>query len=358
MRRLWGMALILICAVTFSAHGYIIVKRPRLDALFDAQELELILVAKITSITNPSPSDFQGPMTFSISVQEVVYGNAALKGRELRRQESFEWPVNLLPLEKDRVCIFLFDKHGLANVIPLHNAEVGRAETPAEAKPLMLKELLDELKAEKMALRQRLLLLMAYPIMSAKDAAVLEPYLDSKDEWLRRAALVALMELTHDEKYIAMAADDIRNYLRTHRENQRFADYQSWEKGSDYHPYYAFFEYYPMLHFHYRAEDVKTKAVPLLPLFRVVAAELKDDRQERIEHGLGALYHFGTVEDLPVIYADHDNDDAHIRANALAACARILRLNLRYTNDEDFRQHESDWQEGVKAAIQALKKAP
>ncbi|HEY3321235.1 MAG TPA: HEAT repeat domain-containing protein [Planctomycetota bacterium] len=332
-----------------------------LDRVLNSPDLFQVFVAKIVS--GKVRSDFMSQiLDVNVSVSSVVYGPGLTAGQEVAFRDAFAWPDNLVPLAAGQRCLILTEKWQnekeprIATVVPVCNERVEAVKSPVNVRPLLVKELLSGLKSETSPVRQRLLIRQVTRILPREEAPLLLPYLESKDEWVRRAALAGLVIVGREEKYSNLAADDLRQFFKSHSKDTFIPAFSDFEKrGGDYAPYPLLFDYYYYLHSNPCPRSEEPELVKfLLPLYRAVAEDLKDSPDDRLLHGWGPLHHFGTKEDIPSLYAVHDSRNVHERACCLAAISRMLKLGLTYTNDEDFEKNEQKWQATVKNAVEQL----
>jgi hypothetical protein len=139
------------------------------------------------------------------------------------------WPDTLVPFRKGSSCILVLRpwtwKNGetewhLYTVVPGRKKNYPRAGDTKKARAVLAVELLAQLKEEKKAHRQRVLLLQLAPVLARDRAGGVEGFLKSTDPWVRRSALAALVYATEEAKYLEAAGKDVQAYLAKTRKTE------------------------------------------------------------------------------------------------------------------------------------------
>ncbi|MHC5057259.1 MAG: hypothetical protein ACYTKD_21490 [Planctomycetota bacterium] len=276
---------------------------------------------------------------------------------------TIEWPSTLVPLRKGARCVLVLrEKRGddrgrywIYSVVPRHSEQFGRVTSVAAAKRILAKEVLAELREEKSANRQRKLIMQASPVMTPKEAGILVPFLESEDEWLRRAAIAGLCHATRREEYLKPAMEDMKRYVRTPPLDdeangpEEYVGFSPW--------WYPFFEHYYFLSVGWSAEK-DASATAYLPLFRQVMKEPHFGERGQWRHGMRPLCRAGTREDIPALYrylfVDGPSDvleSSYNRQALLRGMARILEIELANWSSVSFSAHEKGQRAKVLAAL-------
>jgi hypothetical protein len=194
----------------------------RLDhALWPVHDPKVVVAGEI------SPGDKDEELRFR--VEGVILGAESYKGQSLRIPVgSFLWPRTLVPREKGGFCILVLRPWNRNNgyewylyaVVPGRKKDYPRARDTLAARAVLAEELLAQLKAEKSAARQRVLLLQLAPILAKDKAEAVEGFLKSSDAWVRRSALAALVYATEQPKYLELMAKDVQAYFVQTKEKE------------------------------------------------------------------------------------------------------------------------------------------
>jgi hypothetical protein len=245
--RSWSMSRVLSVALLFMFPGLasarVSTSNLRLDhALWPAHDPKVIVAGEI------SPGDKDEELRFR--VEGVILGAESYRGQSLRIPVgSFLWPKTLVPPEKGVFCILVlrpwtvnkgYDWY-LYAVVPGRKKDYPRAGDTLAARAVLAEELLAQLKAEKSAARQRVLLLQLAPILAKDKAKVVEEFLKSSDAWVRRSALAALVYATEEPKYLEAAATDVQAYFAQTKDKE-WVD--ALEGGGRAHPKTLLLEHY------------------------------------------------------------------------------------------------------------------
>lgn len=344
------------------ALGYLMTGNQRLDhAIYAGHDPKLIVAGQIEGKDeNPRPpvaGDDFAYTSFRFKVTAVILGQQSYMGRILVISvTSFRWPTELLAFQKGVQCALVLrsgwgdnrDRYYLDSVVPVSKAKLRTAKDGEEAKRILETELLAELKSETSASRQRHLIQQLSPILQKDEAEVLIPFLKSDDPWLRRAALAGLICATKEANYLAMASQDIEQFIKT---TDALNTINSPDGQPGYAPYPLIFSHYFVLAVGWSREE-NAAAAAYLPLFRLVAHSKKLPESVRWDYGVRPLCCVGTREDAKFLY-DYCNDragnekkevfrSAYRRQNIIMAISRIFNLGLSDWVESDFLKKEQE----------------
>ena len=352
MRRVVMLSLIVwLCGYT-TVEAQIFNLSSRLDRALDAADA--VVAGHIVVIRHEKPkTEWDAPLypDFSFEVQNVLLGDPKLEGQVLDFPRiSLLWPDHLVPLEKGVFCILLLNDNADSHfyrrfpkffpsrysptVAPANHSRFSREKDKEGVRKVLVREILNELETETGLQRQRLLIREVSAILDAKNSKQLLPFLDSDNSWVRRAALAAITRATHDEKYIELAAADIRAFLKSRRGLEFITEKNGVQDPaleidtfSVFHS--SLFEDYDFLITDWDdANDHRMLA--FLPLFRLIVAELDSDTSDAWQYGYAPLSRVGTKDDLMTLYRCYDEvldySVPHQRAAMIKGMARILEL--------------------------------
>jgi len=286
----------------------------------------------------------QVPSRILFEIESVILGSATLKGSRIEiSSSSFFWPQVLVPLKDGAFCILLFpDRYHpspssshyiMGSVVPTHQRVFSPVQTTNEAKQVLAHEILDELADEKSENRQRHLIMQVGPILSVEDVRRVLPFLESKNIWVKRAALAAVLYATDDKSYMQMAADDIGGFLKgTLPTDQLSFDVEPWGSSGTERAYRQLFHHY---FFFERQFEGNKKCARLVPIYRLVAKELNCNERDRWSYGVHPLSWYGNQDDVLTLYKyllDADSVKQKIlsrhRRNLILAISRKLKLGI------------------------------
>ncbi len=240
----------LLVVLSSQAWAYLMTGNQRLDhAIYPEHDPKLIVAGEIVgkSVAPDTNSALLQPaeVNFQFKVTAVILGEAKYKGLTLTLPAtSFMWPDDLLPFKTGTRCILVLrtkwgekrDGYYIYVVVPSSSNALPVAKDGEEAKRIIEKEILAELENERSFTRQRALLLQVAPILRKKHSSKVLPFLKSKNIWVMRAALGALIYATEEEKYIRKMAADVQRFFTTTRSTDRI--------NEKYAPYPYFFDHY------------------------------------------------------------------------------------------------------------------
>jgi hypothetical protein len=352
--------IVLLLALALPAQGRMLHVNGRLDQAL--RESNLVVVAGVITPTLQAEKKLVlggGGVSATLRVNHVLLGDQNLKGEDIVFQnQSLDWPHELVTYEPGAYCILFLrgsDKpvnaknaFWIRSVVPAADRDLPKTKDAAEVRTLIVNQIVKEIKATKLPNRQRHLIVQVAPIMNAEESKVLVPFLDTKEDWLKRAALAGLTYITREEKYIKLATEDVDDFLKNVDPNVGF---KGLEDGITFGAYPLFFRHYFFLQDPSREEEANQAF--FLPLFRAVARNYNEEwRHTFIKSGIAPLCRLGTKEDLSILYRFHDNRNVGIRQQVIAGISRILKLGLdcRYS-DDDFHKVEKEYQHKVRDAL-------
>ncbi|MBI5396503.1 MAG: hypothetical protein HZA91_14505 [Verrucomicrobia bacterium] len=242
----------------------------------------------------------------NVQVESVIAGDPTVRNTQLWiGVQSFHWPQVLVPRRIGTRCILILrpkcsgvtKEHQICAVIPTRRQSFERASDSESFKRLAANEILAELADERSEERQQHLILQVAPILTANEARRLTPFLESKNLWLRRAALAGILNATKEEKYLQMAIEDVRQFIET----TNHLEWIPWfEPGTKAKPYAVLVKHYFFLDHGWSTADDQKKAAFTLPLFRLLAT--KAPAAYRWPLGIEPLCHLGTAQDVPFLH--------------------------------------------------------
>ncbi len=307
------------------------------DLYYGLDRTDLMVAGRVQQIELDKPKRMNDyGLTFEFVVQRVVWGGYIPEGKTLRfAHRPFIWPVDAVPQDQGTFCILMLRRDGAADP-EAHwvQAVVAGSSAPPETltsreavRHYLVEQLLGEIQAQTPAARRRALIHQVRPILRADEAAPLVPLAEEKDPWLRRAAIGALTDVTHDPKYAALAAEDLRELQdQAERHAAQYRDY-------------SFLTVY-----RWKPERPRQ---PLLPIFRAVA-EHEPQTPWDFEHGLVPLCEYATRDDLALLWRYRDSKKAGYDRLALLAISRVLNLGIK---TKDIDTDEGAVRERIRAAL-------
>ncbi|HVE14733.1 MAG TPA: hypothetical protein VNI01_15160 [Elusimicrobiota bacterium] len=355
----------LLLSLAGAAAAYITVGNQRIDhAIYAEHEPKLVVGGEITGTeSRPRPAaaeDYPADVGFAFRVDSVVLGDPSFAGKTLELSvTAFDWPESLLPFRKGERCALVLDARGnaLSTVVPVARPVLPRAKDGAGAKLVLKEELLAVLRQETRPDRQRSLILEATPLLSKTDKLALIPFAASKNAWLRRAALAALVYSTKERGWIDAARVDIERFIAANEPNAMI-------DNPDGRPGFAPF---PLLFTNYFFltpnwdEAEKADALFYAPLFRAIA-------HSKIgwtywEQGIGGLCLTGTRADAAFLYSCYRDlrskkvrsEPAWVgnnqRRDILQGLSRIFSIGLPSYTEHDFLKDEENQRRKAVAAL-------
>jgi hypothetical protein len=353
-----NLSVLVVLALASSTQGGTSNANQRLDRVLP--DGEAVVVAGVLTpkpiMAEPGDTPRSGfGLNFTFRITHVLQGDQDLLGKELVYDDLiFDWPEELISLKSETSSILILQppkkeeptrKNAceIMSIVPAEEKVVPKTADPDELQRLFVKHVIKRLETSKFPEQQQRLILDAAPMMTAKEARAVIPFLKSEDEWVRRAALSGLAYATGEERYIRLAAEDLDDFLQHHHPDKT--------KKLDY-PLRYFFDCYFFLSPEYKKEE-KTKLIPLLPLFRVVAQNYREEIAHEIcEHGLWPLFNLGVRQDVTTLYGHHNDKSMNVRYALVYSISRILKLDLPDYDWEDFPKHERELQEKLREALE------
>lgn len=183
----------------------------RLDhALYPKHSPKLVVAGEIKKIKGRMYDDSE----LSFDIEEVILGAPALTHTRITvPTASFNWPEDLVPHAVGSFCILILDNKSLVAVVPAAKGNYRVAANQVEALQTLEEVIINVLQSETSANRQKAILLQLAPILRRENVSSATPLLQAEDQWVRRAAVAALIYATEDYEYIRLAAADIKGFF-------------------------------------------------------------------------------------------------------------------------------------------------
>lgn len=180
----------------------------RLDhVLYVKHPPKLVIAGEIKEIKGRMHSDRE----LSFDIEEVILGAPALARTTINvSTAAFNWPEDLVRHAVGSFCILIIDGKRLAAIAPAAKGNLRVATNQLEAIQIVEEGIINVLQSETSVNRQKAILLQLAPILRQENSSSVAPLLKSDDQWVKRAALAALIYATEDYEYIRLAAEDIK----------------------------------------------------------------------------------------------------------------------------------------------------
>ena len=338
----------------------------RIDhALWPQHAQKLIVAGEIQKVKDTQIMD--GPVIeeFDFKIDQVILGDPSLKSKDIKTIFSGPWPDILVPFNKGSFFILIAqsttNQEGVYysfTIVPTQNRKFTPVHNYDEAKRMLTKELLAELNNEKSSDRQRELILLAAPILNYQEAENVIPFLESKNIWLKRAALAALLYITEDKKYLLMAEEDIRQFIETTKPTDLI---KGFKEGYSYDPYSLLFQHYFFLDRVDWASEEDLKNATFLPLFRLIAHNSNVSESIKWFQGYRSICRLGTEEDLMSLYEYYQSerngerkqilDNDYYRQDLIMGMSRILKLDFSNWVIDQFKAKEDGQIQEIRQAL-------
>jgi hypothetical protein len=222
----------------------------RLDHSIHAEHDPKLIVSGriITTEVKPRPAaldSYPADVSFQFKVTAVVLGGKNYEGRTIAiPATSFDWPESLVAFKPGVRCTLVLrpsrdeddERYEIDAVVPANSDDLPTAEDGEGAKRILEMEILAELRKEERPERQRALLVQVAPILTKEHSSIVIPFVDSRDVWVMRAALAALIYATEAPEYIRTAAADAEHFFTTTKPDDLI--------HNKYGAYSFFFEHY------------------------------------------------------------------------------------------------------------------
>jgi hypothetical protein len=373
-----GKPIVAICAfaaamfVAVRGDADITVSNQRLDrALYEKHDPKLVLAGRVTAFNENTEVVAGGgtrltgrvkiDFVLTFHVDGVLFGD--FKGDTLNlRVSSFEWPTVLVPQEAGASCILILDRRSdgqtwLCSVVPAKAGKFEAAKDYSTLRTVLSKQILGQLSQEKNPVRQFRLIEQVGPILEKDQAKEVEPFLQSKDVWVRRAALGAVTWATMDPKRITEMDREVATFFGGDLKEL----VPGFEPGVSFAPVPLFMKAYFPLECGWSAEEDARKA-PLLPVFRRIADDMRADPWTRWQNGISPICRLGTTEDVAKLWSWYTTNDApfrkvlldqnpYNRQALLMGLSRILDLELPNWVQEQFLVKEKEQAETVRKLL-------
>ena len=183
----------------------------RLDhALYPKHSPKLVIAGEIKEIKGRMYEDRE----LSFEIEEVILGAPALAQTMIAvPTAAFNWPKDLVHHAVGSFCILILDKKSLVAVVPAAKGNLRATTNQVDALQILEEGIINVLKSEKSVNRQKAILLQLAPILRQENVSSVTPLLQAEDQWVRRAAIAALIYATEDDEYIRLAAADIKGFF-------------------------------------------------------------------------------------------------------------------------------------------------
>lgn len=258
MNKLTFILLLALQAIHFKAGAWLSYSNSRIDhALYDSHDPKLVVSGRISAIISQDSAALinymdgpTGPESIEFTVEHVIMGKSIYKDMRLEIPIlSFNWPDELVKLEKGQYCTVIVKVNGnkLADctievVVPYnenHFQSFPKNELEVATNSITRKffegQLLAELSTEKNVKRQQALLEQIGPITSAENESKIAQFLNSENEWVKRAALASLVFSTQKKAYVNELALDINMFFSKYTSNEKmiggtleYSNYSAW----------------------------------------------------------------------------------------------------------------------------------
>jgi hypothetical protein len=252
-----SLALALVVTLTRPAAAYLMYGNHRLDhALWPDHEPKLVVAGEIRKLDLKKwPENvLDGPgrdVTVHFKIESVILGPKNRQGQTLTLPATaFIWPDDLVPLREGTHCILVLRESSVARqeassitaVVPGRKRQYQPAADSIAARQTLAEELLAQLAAEKSPRRQRALLVQLAPVLKKEQAKAIEEFAQSKEAWVRRAALACLIYAAEDPKHLKIAAQDVQDFFQEFKGKQFISDLG--EPETRYAPTALLFDHY------------------------------------------------------------------------------------------------------------------
>ena len=197
--------------VNVSPFAGISYRNQRLDhALYPKHPPKLVVAGEIREIKGRLYEDRE----LSFAIEEVVLGDPALAHTSITvPTAAFDWPEDLVHHAVGSFCVLVLNGKMLEAVAPAAKGNCRFAADQIGALRILEEGIINVLRSETLANRQRAMLLQLAPILRRENVSSVTPFLKAEDMWVRRAALAALIYATEDGEYVRLAAADIKGFF-------------------------------------------------------------------------------------------------------------------------------------------------
>jgi hypothetical protein len=190
-----------------------------------------------------------------------------------------------------------------------------------------------------------LVLVYLSQLASDEDEKVFLPYVESMDEWLRRAALASLLRINPTSERIQAAVIDFCNHLSNPSE-----DFLFWEMYID-------VQWAARCGSFGMEKNLTTRAKAYIPIYRVLIDKAPPGYQ-RVYVAIEALKDVGTREDIKRLYKYLDHEKAWIRHNVLEGLGRILGMEVKRPTVTSYEMPlppgVEQWEKETRTAIEKI----
>ena len=319
-----------------------------LDRLIE--KAEIVVKAEVT----PVKEGGFGEIEFKADIITVLKDDGDLISDEAAFKSAiFIWPQDLgVPFEGKQVVLLILQRRlGKLEVVNNFRAILPATENKLQHKDnsSITRKIFEELRAflpqAKSQLAKGLVLVHMSQLASKEDENLFVPYMESADEWLRRAALASLMRINPTSERVRTAAADFRNHLRNPRDDRLF-----WEMYRDIKEA-ARCGAWGM------EKNMTARARAYLPIYRVLIDNAPPNHQ-KVHIAIEALKDVGTREDIGRLYKSLNHEKAWIRHNVIDGLGRILGIRTRrpsipgYQIPESLPPEVKAWEKEMRARLE------
>jgi hypothetical protein len=187
-------------------------------------------------------------------------------------------------------------------------------------------------------------------LASKEDENMFLPYMESTDEWLKRAALASLLRINPTSERAQAAMADFYNHLSNL--SKPLEDNLFWQMYTD-------VQWAARCGAFGMEKNLTTRAKACIPIYRVLIDKAPPDYQ-MVYIAIEALKNVGTREDIKRLYKYLDHEKAWIRHDVLEGLGRILGMKVRrpeiisYEIPEKLPYNVKAWEKETRSAIEKV----
>jgi len=314
------------------------------------QNAEIIVKARVIRIDKP-PFEM---IAFKAKIITVLKSDsAAIPNQLLLEAPAPIWPKDLgVQFAENRVVLLVL--HRVNGELAVANNM--RAVLPAteskmhhEKRSPITRKVFDELRAflpqaeDKLA--KGLVLVLLSQLASKEDEEMFLPYMESTDEWLRRAAVASLLRINPTPERIRAVVADFSKHLSNPSKDSLF-----WEMYQD-------VRWASRCGAFGMEKDLTTRARAYIPIYRALIDKAPPNYQ-RVYVVIEALKNVGTREDICRLYKHLDHEKAWIRHDVLEGLGRILGMKIKrpsipgYEMPENLSPDVKAWEKRTRSTIE------
>jgi len=339
VRAIQFAGLALLFGLLSPASSYaILIGAGRFDQLI--QKAEIVVKARVTPIDE---SAF-GIVDFEAETIAVLKSDGApIAKRLLLRSAIFIWPSDLgIPFAEKQVVLLVLRRrdgqlavvNNMRAILPATNTKMQHEDDSSVTKRVF-NELRAFLPQAEDKLAKGLVLVLLSQLASREDEKMFLPYMESKNKWLRRAALASLLRINPTPKRIQKAVADFNDHLCTPFKPSK--DRRILVGGQEvFMPPKdrLFWEMYQDVQWASRCgafgmeKSLTTRAKAYLPIYRVLIDKAPPNYQ-RVYIAIEGLKNVGTRADIRRLYKYVDDEKTWMRHDVLEGIGRILGMKIK-----------------------------